>query len=305
MKEAATMKNVAIMVSHEYFDAPENDLYGDIIKAQFDDLQDALAKYDINLLPVYWQDDNNDWSKFDLIIPLMAWNYPQNLSQFLKVLDEIEKAKVPLLNSHKFIRDNFDKSYLLRLANSGQKVPKTIMINAQISDEILDAFDTLECDEIIIKPKIGAGAWRQARLKRGQELPLLADLPPDEALVQPFIESVTTQGELSMLFMGGELSHALMKRPKDGDYRSQTRYGAIETAIEPPQKALLVAQQILAQYDPNNELLYARIDMVEHENDWQLMEMELIEPYLYGPFDGQNGKKSATNFAKAVARKLI
>ncbi|MBN8646946.1 MAG: hypothetical protein J0L55_03255 [Caulobacterales bacterium] len=299
------MKNIAIMVSHEYFDAPENDLYGDIIKAQYDDLHDALAEYEINLQPVYWQDDNNDWSKFDLIIPLMAWNYPQNLSQFLKILDEIEKAKVPLLNSHKFIRDNFDKSYLLRLANSGQKVPKTIMINAQISDEILDAFDTLECDEIIIKPKIGAGAWRQARLKRGQELPLLADLPPDQALVQPFIESVTTQGELSMLFMGGEFSHALMKRPKDGDYRSQTRYGAIETSIEPPQKALVAAQQILQQYDPDNALLYARIDMVEHENDWQLMEMELIEPYLYGPFDGQNGKKSAANFAKAVAKKLV
>lgn len=305
MKVAVTMKNVAIMVSHEYFDAPENDLYGDIIKAQYDDLRDALAKYEINLQPVYWQDDNNDWSKFDLVIPLMAWNYPQNLSQFLKILDEIEKAKVPLLNSHKFIRDNFDKSYLLRLANAGQKVPKTIMINAQISDEILDAFDTLECDEIIIKPKIGAGAWRQARLKRGQELPLLADLPPDEALVQPFIESVITQGELSMLFMGGELSHALMKRPKDGDYRSQTRYGAIETSIEPPQKALIAAQQILQQYDPENALLYARIDMVENENDWQLMEMELIEPYLYGPFDGQNGKKSAANFAKAVAKKLI
>ncbi len=305
MKEAATMKNVAIMVSHEYFDAPENDLYGDIIKAQFEDLRDALAKFQINLLPIYWQDDNNDWSKYDLIIPLMAWNYPQNLSQFLKILDEIEKANVPLLNSHKFIRDNFDKSYLLRLANSGQNLPKTIMINAQSCDEILDAFDALECDEIIIKPKVGAGAWRQARLKRGQELPLLADLPPDEALVQPFIESVTNQGELSMLFMGGELSHSLMKRPKDGDYRSQTRYGAIETPIEPPQKALLAAKQILAQYDANNELLYARIDMVEHENDWLLMEMELIEPYLYGPFDGENGKKSAVNFAKAVANKLI
>lgn len=305
MKVTVTMKNVAIMVSHEYFDAPENDLYGDIIKAQFDDLRDALAMYAVNLHPVYWQDDNNDWSKYDLIIPLMAWNYPQNLSQFLVILDEIEKAKVPLANSHKFIRDNFDKSYLLRLANAGQKVPKTIMINAQISDEILDAFDALECDEIIIKPKIGAGAWRQARLKRGQELPLLSDLPPDEALVQPFIKSVITQGELSMLFMGGELSHALMKRPKDGDYRSQTRYGAVETSIEPPEKALIAAKQILAQYDTNNELLYARIDMVEHENDWQLMEMELIEPYLYGAFDGQNGKKSAANFAKAVAKKLV
>jgi len=53
MKVAVTMKNIAIMVSHEYFDAPENDLYGDIIKAQYDDLHDALAEYEINLQPLF------------------------------------------------------------------------------------------------------------------------------------------------------------------------------------------------------------------------------------------------------------
>lgn len=302
MKATETMIKVAILVSHIYFDENSNNIYAPMVRKQVFQLSEALITLNIKLIPIFWEDNNNDWAQFDLILPLMAWDYPSNLGQFLKTIDEIEKSNVMLANSNKFIRDNFDKSYLLRLANLGQKVPKTIMINAQNCDEILEAFDKLECDEIIIKPKIGAGAWRQARLKRGQELPLLKDLPPDEALVQPFIESVATQGELSMLFMGGEFSHALMKTPKKGDYRSQTKYGALEKNIDPPILALNAAKQILAQYDPNNELLYARIDMVEHENDWLLMEMELIEPYLYGPFDGEDGKKSAENFSKAVLK---
>lgn len=298
------MKNVAIMVSHEYFDAPENDLYGDIIKRQYSEIKDALLPHNIKLSPVFWQDEGNAWNDYDLIIPLMAWNYPQDIEKFERTLSEIAASKVKMLNSAKIIKDNMNKSYLTRLYNLGAKVPPTIEINAQNPNEISAAFDTLNCDEIIVKPIIGAGAWRQARLKRTDELPNPEDLPPDIALVQPFIESVATDGELSMLFMNGELSHALMKKPKAGDYRSQTKYGAIETPIEPPSKALFAAKDILKTYDPNRELLYARIDMVSQDNDWLLMEMELIEPYLYGPFDGENGKKSAANFAKAIADRI-
>lgn len=298
------MKQVAIMVTHAYYDENSNNIYAPMVRAQVSQLEEAMEKLKIALIPIFWEDDNNDWSKFDLVLPLMAWDYPSNQEQFLKVIDEIAYSKVKLLNSPEIIKENMNKSYLTKLYKMGAKVPKTLEFNMENPQEILNAFEIFDCDEIIIKPNIGAGAWRQARLKKGETLPNKDLLPPQIALVQPFISSVATIGELSMLFMGGEFSHALMKTPKQGDYRSQTKYGATENNIIPPPNALKAAKQILEQYDPKNELLYARIDMVELDNDWLLMEMELIEPYLYGPFDGENGNKSATNFANAVLKVL-
>ncbi|MEK7661657.1 MAG: hypothetical protein AAB680_06425, partial [Pseudomonadota bacterium] len=276
--------------------------YSDLVWRQYRQLEAALAKRNIKLSQVFWEDDNINWAQFDLITPLMAWNYPQNLPKFLACLDEIQAANIRLANPQKYIRDNFDKGYLVRLAQSGAPVPPTLEVSADDSGVILSAFDKLNCDEIIIKPRIGAGAWRQARLRRGENLPKREDLPPDFALIQPFIESVGKQGELSILFMGGEFSHALMKTPKAGDYRTQTRWGAREFNIVPPPKALTAAKSILSAYDKHNELSYARIDLVEADNgDWLLMEMEIIEPYLYGPFDGHGGELSAANFANAIA----
>lgn len=292
-----------MMVTHLYFDEASQDIYSDLVWQQYRQLEAALAKQNIKLSQIFWEDDNIDWSHYDLITPLMAWNYPQNLDKFLTCLDEIEAANVKLANPQKFVRDNFDKGYLVRLAAQGAPIPPTLEVAADDSAAILASFDALDCDEIIIKPRIGAGAWRQARLKRGENLPSREDMPPDFALIQPFIKSVAEQGELSMLFMGGDFSHALMKTPKAGDYRTQTRWGAREYNITPPPKALEAAKAILRAYDKQNELSYARIDLVESDSgDWLLMEMEIIEPYLYGPFDGHDGTVSATNFAVAIAR---
>ncbi len=298
------MKKVAILVTHSYYDEDSKNIYKDMVRAQVSQLQSAMKEINLDLSPAYWEDYGNDWGKFDLVLPLMAWDYPSNTARFLNALSEIEKCGTKVLNPPHILRDNMNKSYLGRLYEKGAKVPPTIEIDGQNYEEINSAFERLNCDEIIVKPIIGAGAWRQARIKRGQDLPTLENLPPGRALVQPFIEGVAKSGELSMLFMGGELSHALMKTPKEGDYRTQPKYGAKEFNVKPPEKALDAAKSILANYDPDNELLYARIDMVEHENDWLLMEMELIEPYLYGPYDGQSGKLSAMNFARATRVRL-
>lgn len=294
-----------MMVTHLYFDEASQDIYSDLVWQQYRQLEAALAKQNIKLSQIFWEDENIDWRQYDLVTPLMAWNYPQNLDKFLACLDEIEAANVRLANPQKFVRDNFDKGYLVRLAAEGAPIPPSLEVSADDEAAILASFDALDCDEIIIKPRIGAGAWRQARLKRGENLPCREDLPPDFALIQPFIKSVGEQGELSMLFMGGEFSHALMKTPKAGDYRTQTRWGAREYNITPPPKALEAAKTILRAYDKQNELSYARIDLVEAENgDWLLMEMEIIEPYLYAPFDGQSGELAASNLANAIARAI-
>jgi glutathione synthase/RimK-type ligase-like ATP-grasp enzyme len=249
---------------------------------------------------VFWEDEGTDWQDFAAVLPLLAWNYPKQVALFLRRLAEIEASGVPLFNPAAVVRTNMDKGYLAELAARGAPVPKTLSVEACTPAIILSSFDQLEADEIIIKPRIGAGAWRQARLKRGEAIPEADILPPDAALIQPFLTAVTDEGELSLLYFGGVFSHALMKRPKAHDYRTQGQYGAIETGIPAPPEALRAAQAILALASPT-PLAYARVDLVRGPTgEWLLMELELIEPWLYLKHDGAGGSHGAALFAQAM-----
>ncbi|WP_240006275.1 ATP-grasp domain-containing protein [Pseudaquidulcibacter saccharophilus] len=294
------------MVTHKYFDTNSTEFYAPMVKKQFSLLAAALQKYAIELVPIFWEDAPIDFSEFAAITPINSWSYPEKTDIFKNYIAAIEQSNTRLINPLWVLRDNMNKSYLERLYKAGAPVPPTKIVDVKEHEKIYAAFDDFSCDEIIIKPIIGAGAWRQVRMKKGDILPSADLLPPDLALIQPFLPKVAEIGELSMLFFGNEFSHALMKTPKAGDYRSQTKYGAVETNITPPPEAMEAGKKILQSYDPNNELGYARIDMVQNaDGQWLLMEMEMIEPYLYLPYDGNDGLLGAANFAKAIAAKIL
>jgi glutathione synthase/RimK-type ligase-like ATP-grasp enzyme len=298
------MKPIALLVTHDYYPSRPDRAEPDYAHNQLVLLREAFAPSGVMIEPVFWQDDGTDWSRFLAVLPLLAWNYPQATETFLKRLDEIEVAGTSLFNNGDVIRANMDKGYLAELARRGAPVPPTLAVEACSPEVILASFDTLNAEEIIIKPRIGAGAWRQARLKRGEPVPSADVLPPAAALIQPFLPAVTEEGELSLLYFGGRFSHALIKRPKAGDYRTQGQHGAVETGIDAPEGALEAAEAVLAKAD-GTPLTYARVDLVRSaEGQWLLMELELIEPWLYLTLDRQDGKHGAKLFAQAVLERL-
>jgi glutathione synthase/RimK-type ligase-like ATP-grasp enzyme len=298
------MKPIALLVTHDYYPSRPDRAEPDYAHNQLALLREAFAPSGVTIEPVFWQDDGTDWSRFSAVLPLLAWNYPQATETFLKRLDEIETAGTSLFNDGDVIRANMDKGYLAELARRGAPVPPTLSVEACSPEVILASFDSLNADEIIIKPRIGAGAWRQARLKRGEPVPSADVLPPAAALIQPFLPAVTEEGELSLLYFGGRFSHALIKRPKAGDYRTQGQHGAVETGIDAPEGALEAAEAVLAKAD-GTPLTYARVDLVHGaEGNWLLMELELIEPWLYLTLDRQDGKHGAKLFAQAVLERL-
>lgn len=298
------MKTIAILVTHGYYPSRPDRAEPEYVENQLALLRPALSIYDIALEPVYWQDSATDWARFAAVLPLTAWNYPQEVDVLLARFDEIEAAGVRLLNDTATLRSNMDKGYLADLAARGAPVPATVSVDICTPDVILKCFDHFGVDEIIIKPRIGAGAWRQARLKRGAPVPAADILPPAAALIQPFLPAVTNEGELSMLYFGGEFSHALIKKPQAGDYRTQGQFGAAETGIDAPLDARAAAQAVLERAH-GAPFTYARVDLVRGPNgEWLLMELELIEPWLYLAHDGQNGHHGAAQLAKAISAQL-
>jgi glutathione synthase/RimK-type ligase-like ATP-grasp enzyme len=298
------MKTIAILVTHGYYPSRLDRAEPDYAQDQLKLMGRALAPYEIAIEPVFWQDEGTDWTRFCAAMPLLAWNYPQQVDVFSARLDEIEAVNVQVLNDPSTLRTNMDKGYLADLASLGAPVPPTLSVDVATPDLILASFDHFGVDEIIIKPRIGAGAWRQARLKRGQDVPSADVLPPSSALIQPFLPAVTSEGELSLLFFGGVFSHALIKTPAVGDYRTQGQFGALETGIPAPPEALAAARAVLSKAN-GEPLTYARVDLVRGlDGGWLLMELELIEPWLYLAHDGHEGHHGAALLAQAIHARI-
>jgi len=118
-------------------------------------------------------------------------------------------------------------------------------------------------------------------------------------MVQPFLSTIQDEGGYSFIFIDGGFCHALLKTAKSGDYRIQSSYGGTETAVTPSASDLADATAILATLDETP--LYARVDMLRGEDGGLLlMELELIEPYLY-PLEGP---ELGPMMARAVASRL-
>jgi glutathione synthase/RimK-type ligase-like ATP-grasp enzyme len=192
------------------------------------------------------------------------------------------------------------KFYLQQLQSKGIDVIPTIFINKGAFD--LSIVIEKGWDKVVIKPAVSAGAYLTrlfniADIERVKNE--MKDIGPQhDWLLQPYVPEVNVAGELSLLFFNKQYSHAVIKTPKQGDFRVQQQHGGITTAYTPDAGMLYIAQQILTQI--SDPLLYARVDGVVINGKFTLMELELVEPYLF--FDYQSG--SIEKFVQETVRMI-
>jgi hypothetical protein len=205
---------------------------------------------------------------------------------------------LPLANPADVLARNSDKRYLERLGELGVAIPPTLWTNGATAEQLDAAFATTGAQRLIVKPTVSGGAWKTQRVERGQTLHAE---PQGAAMIQPYLSTIETEGETSMLFFGGRLSHVINKRPVPGEFRIQVQYGGVYTPLDAaPAGALELAEQVLAAIGV--PLLYARIDAVpDVDGRWLLMEAELIEPDFYLGADPRRG----AGFAEAVRALLV
>lgn len=210
------------------------------------------------------------------------WEYFLQPDQFLTWIESLE---VQVLNAPEVLRWNHDKRYLLELAGSGAaRIPATALVTPD--DYPLDAEALLRrvgAERGVLKPTVSGGAWRTSVLTRGGVGP--SESPGEEGqsfLVQAFVEELPREGEWSLTFLGGEFSHAVLKRAGAGDFRVQEEHGGTVESLHPPAELVREARQILHAAPGAVAPLYGRVDLVEAaEGRPYLMELELIEPELF------------------------
>ena len=216
----------------------------------------ALRRGGIDVEPRPWTEPG-ELDGFDLVMPLVAWGYHLDPPRWHALLDRFEHEGRRILNPVPLLRWNSDKRYLAELGGKGVTVIPT-RIAEQIDEAALAEARAEFGGELVIKPPVSASADGTHRL-------LAHDLLPEESrgramMIQPFLRAVADEGEYSIMLFGGEYSHAIVKRPKAGDYRVQPHLGGTEESCAPPPGSIELARAALAAAPA--EAAYARVDMV-------------------------------------------
>lgn len=238
----------------------------------------ALVNAGAEVEPIAWT-DVGDVSAYDLIAPLVAWGYHLDYPRWLALLDRAEAERWPMVNPPALLRWNGDKAYLAELAERGVSTVPTLAVEACGDADLEEARRRFDSEWLVIKPPISASAAGTHRLGPND------DLPPDSRrrpmIVQPLIEEIATTGEFSLMLFNGEYSHAVVKRPKSGDFRVQEYHGGVTLPCKaPPAGAIRLAQAALAAAPA--DAVYARVDIVpDDQGVLRIMELELIEPSLF------------------------
>ena len=243
--------------------------------------------------------DPGDLDGFDLVMPLVAWGYHQDPPRWHALLDRLEREAVPTLNPVPLLRWNSDKRYLAELDRKNVATIPTRLVDS-LDDIALEEARSEFGDRLVIKPPVSASAYGTHLL--GPTDPVPSDALGLPMLVQPFLRSVASEGEYSIMLFGGSFSHSIVKRPKAGDYRVQPHLGGTELPCEPPAGAIDLALDALAAAPA--KAAYARVDMVrDNEGNLAIIELELIEPALWLQHAPDGGQSFAAALRPALAHK--
>jgi hypothetical protein len=232
----------------------------------------ALAAAGIAAQLVAWDDPSADWDAPIATVIRSTWNYVQDVDAFLRWVTRAAAA-APIWNPPDVVRGNVRKRYLIELAARGVTIVPTQLFErgAPLPDA---PFDT----RVVIKPEVGAGSFHARAFELGDpaahaHLAMLT--ARGAALVQPYVPSVDDYGERSIIFIAGELTHAIRKAPRFAGGIEQTTG---PYPIDDAERAL--AEAALAPY--RDRLLYGRVDVArDAAGAPMLMELELVEPSLF------------------------
>lgn len=244
-------------------------------------LQAALEGRGCEARMVVWDDPQAEWSKFGLCLVRSTWDYHDKHPQFLAWAQRVG-ATTKLHNPAALIAWNSDKTYLRELAEHGVRIVPTVWVNRDDGTDLEEILAAQGWEEAVVKPTVDLGARNLHRVRRDEasEVLRICLLRSGTAMIQPLLPSLEEEGELSLVYIAGNLTHAVRKRPGPGDFRVQSIWGGTVERTEPEADEVELAERTLAQLD--DRPLYARVDLVtDLDGNPCLIELELIEPNLY------------------------
>jgi glutathione synthase/RimK-type ligase-like ATP-grasp enzyme len=260
---------------------------------------------------VWGADPSRLAERFDRIIIRSPWDYMDSdeLRQgFLRWLEALAATGVPVENHLPVMLWLMDKRYLLDFAAVGVPIVPTHLIPAGGSFD-LESF-VRENAGAVIKPAVSAaGAGLEflpdCQTARSFQQEFTRRCRSGAHLAQPFLPEIRTNGEWSLVYLGGAYSHGVHKLPAHGQIMVHAERGGSLHFADPPEAVRQMGDRAAAAipqaFAHRGELgcrmpLYVRIDIIGTAAGALLSECEGVEPELF--FRARPG--SAARFAELI-----
>jgi hypothetical protein len=182
-----------------------------------------------------WDDETTDAEGDELVVIRSTWNYFADVDGFLR-WTERTSARTKLLNPASIVRANAKKTYLADLERRGIAVVLTEYVERSRAVQVEDVFERRGWDAVVIKPVVSAGSFITRRFDASDvaEAQRFLDelVAKREAMIQRWMPSVDTHGERSLVWIDGELTHAIRKAPRFTGGHESVSEGEVEIAPE-------------------------------------------------------------------------
>lgn len=242
-------------------------------------LVEALQAAGADVAVLAWDDPAADFVSRDLVVLRSTWNYYARIDEFVAWTDGIGRA-TRLRNGPEVVTWNAKKTYLRDLDARGVAIVPTEFVDRGTRRDVAELLARPGWDRIVVKPVVSAGSFRTQRFDRNEidaAQRFLDELSADRsAMVQRWMPAVDDYGERSLVFVDGELMHAIRKEPRFAGGVEQVSNATVPIADD--ERAF--AERVLAAAG-HRDLLYARVDTIRDGDTLRLMELELVEPSLF------------------------
>ncbi len=261
-----------------------------------------FEKKNISIIPLVWNDAHVDWNQYDHLVFRSVWDYHLHATAFKQWLETLAEKNIKTLNPVHVVQANMHKFYLNYFQEKGIDIIPTIFIG---KTNHLDLSDILKkgWTQAVIKPAVSAGSFNTRLFDVENLHEIEAEFATfaaqSDILIQPFMEEIIDFGEISLIFFQKKYSHAVLKVPKNGEFRVQADFGGQSLPFSPSIEMIQTAEKIISIVE--EPLLYARVDGIVRQGKFLLMELELIEPYLFLESDSEAKER----FVEAVLTHLL
>ena len=296
------MYDVVILTDNRYENPKSIDWYVQQVLTEDNLLKTELEKLDLRVVKKAWDSLNFNWSETKFAIFRSTWDYFDKFKDFKTWLEKV-KEETTFINSYELINWNLDKKYLIELNKKGVNIPTSEIITKEDNLNLESLFKKHDFSEAIIKPTISGAARETYKISKNNfheyEKKFFNLKSKEDLIFQEFLSNIISKGEISLIFIGENYTHAVKKIAKEGDFRVQDDHGGSVEVYDASKEEILFAQNCLAKCPILP--VYSRVDIIyDNENEISLGEIELIEPELWF----RNNKTAAKLLAKVISKKF-
>lgn len=275
--------DVVILTESRYENPIKMDWYTNQVLIEDRLVQQALERKGLNIKRIDWATPNFDWASTNTALFRSTWDYFNRFEEFSNWLKKTSQ-QTQLINSSELINWNMDKNYLSDLSKKNINIPKTEFIKKGTITNLKEIHEKNNWQKTVLKPTFSGAARHTYRMdltvldsyeRIFQEL-----IANEDMMLQVFQDNIIKRGEISIMVIGGEFTHAVLKIAKKGDFRVQDDFGGSVQDYTPTAEEILFAENAIKKCP--EQPLYARVDIFYDNNDELAVgELELIEPELW------------------------